>query len=111
MIFRWDRGRQDSGYEKMKLIGASFIPFDLYIIRYKVGNSIPEHLDPVDEKYNHHRLNIIIKQSKKGGQLSIDGKKVKRRVVLFRPDIQKHSVTKIEEGSRYIISIGWVTRK
>ena len=42
--FRWQKGRQGTGYDKM-LILHSFIPipFDIYIIRYYVGSFIPPH--------------------------------------------------------------------
>jgi len=29
-------------------------------------------------------------------------------VAFFRPDVSKHSVTKVEGGTRYVLSIGWL---
>lgn len=29
----------------------------------------------------------------------------------FRPDISPHSVSRVEKGVRYVLSIGWLIRK
>jgi hypothetical protein len=56
--FRWQRGRQGTGYDKMLLATASWpIPFDSYLIRYPDGSEIPPHTDPVSTG-RHYRLNI-----------------------------------------------------
>jgi hypothetical protein len=100
------QGRQNTGYEKLKIIGASFLPFDFYILRYKEGSYIPEHIDPVSNK-KHYRLNIIVRQALIGGIFKcntciINTKSIK----LFRPDIYKHSLTEVLSGTRYVLSIG-----
>lgn len=43
--FRWDKGRQGTGYDKMLLITSYPVPFDSYIIRYPEGSEIPPHID------------------------------------------------------------------
>ena len=61
--FRWQAGRQKSGYDKMLLITGRWpILFDSYLIRYPVGSEILAHTDPVLDK-QHYRFNIIIKKS------------------------------------------------
>jgi hypothetical protein len=66
--FRWQHGRQGTGYGKMLLLTARRpLPFDSYLIRYPEGAEIPPHTDPVTIG-RHYRLNIILKSSKSGGE-------------------------------------------
>ena len=66
-LFRWDKGRQQTGYEKMLIAGTPWpIPIDIYILRFKVGTEIPPHTDKVDTG-EHYRLNLILKKAKVGG--------------------------------------------
>lgn len=107
--FRWRGGRQQSGYEKMLLLANPFlVPFDCYLLRFQPGAEIAEHTDPVDDK-RHYRLNIIIRRARSGGEfVCADPIYENRRVKLFRPDRSPHSVTRVIEGTRYVLSIGWV---
>ena len=109
--FRWRSGRQESGYDKMLLIANPFmIPFDCYILRFREGAEIPNHTDPVTDK-RHYRLNIIVRKAKKGGEFQCsDPIYENQRIKLFRPDVSSHSVTKVIEGTRYVVSVGWVRR-
>ncbi len=106
---KWKLGRQGSGYLLLTLINNKICPFDLHIVKYPEGSSIPLHKDPV-ENGRHFRLNIILSSTKGGeflcSQCIISTKYVK----LFRPDINEHSVTKIEKGTRYVLSIGWALK-
>ena len=107
--FRWQRGRQGSGYDKMLLLTLPWpIPFDSYLIRYPEGSSIPPHTDPV-RGGRHYRLNIILKASESGGEFICSHPiYASARIKLFRPDACEHSVTPVVGGSRYVLSIGWV---
>lgn len=107
--FRWKSGRQNTGYEKMLLLVNPFlIPFDLYLLRFKHGTEIPTHTDPVQKK-RHFRLNIVVKQAQRGGHFICSQPIFEtRRIKLFRPDVSPHSVTKIESGTRYVLSLGWI---
>jgi hypothetical protein len=107
--FRWQSGRQASGYDKMLLLTAPWpVPFDSYLIRYPEGSSIPPHIDPV-QRGRHYRLNIILKSPKSGGEfVCVAPIYTSRRIKLFRPDACEHSVTLVQGGSRYVLSIGWV---
>jgi len=108
---RWRQGRQGTGYAKLLLATSPWpIGFDLYLLRYREGQGIHTHTDPVPGKA-HWRLNIILWQSGKGGQFQCDppGPYWKSwRTVLFRPDLSPHRVTPVETGSRYVLSLGWV---
>jgi hypothetical protein len=112
LAFRWQRGRQGSGYDKMLLLTAPWpLPFDSYLIRYPEGSSIPAHTDPVQEG-RHYRVNVILKSPKSGGEFVCASPIYSsKRVKLFRPDACEHSVTRVEGGSRYVLSIGWVLGK
>jgi hypothetical protein len=110
--FRWQRGRQETGYDKMLLLTASWpLPFDTYLIRYPEGAEIPAHVDQV-KSGKHYRLNLILKSPKSGGEfICKDPLFATSRIKFFRPDISEHSVTRVNGGSRYVFSLGWVTDK
>ena len=107
--FRWERGRQQSGYDKMLLWLIPFpLPSDGYLLRFPTGAEIPPHVDPVDGK-RHFRLNLILRRSRHGGEfICKDPIWNFRRIKLFRPDLSEHAVTRVEEGNRLVLSIGWV---
>ena len=108
-LFSWERGRQRSGYDKM-LLCRIFAPFkfDVYLIKFPQGSEIKPHIDNV-KTGRHFRLNITLKHAAKGGEFICDNPIINyNRVKLFRPDIEQHQVSKIEKGSRYILSIGWI---
>ena len=106
---RWEAGRQASGYDKMLLLTGMYpLPFDVYILRFPVGSEILPHVDTV-VKGKHYRLNVILKESKLGGVFNCSSCILETNLIkLFRPDISEHSVSKIQDGVRYVFSIGWV---
>ena len=58
-LFRWERGRQNSGYDKMLLCGALWpIKFDTYLLKFPQGSEIAPHIDTI-KSGKHYRLNII----------------------------------------------------
>lgn len=107
--FRWQKGRQGTGYDKMLLATARWpLPFDSYLIRYPEGSAIPPHTDPV-QSGRHYRLNIVLKSPRSGGEfVCADPIFATRRIKLFRPDACEHSVTQVVGGNRYVFSLGWV---
>ena len=109
--FRWQKGRQGTGYDKMLLFTSGWpLPFDGYLIRYPEGSEIPPHSDPV-QAGRHYRLNIVVKAPKSGGEFICAAPIfATRRIKLFRPDACEHSVTRVIGGSRYVLSVGWVLR-
>ena len=108
-LFRWQKGRQLSGYDKM-LLAALMCPFklDMYLLRFPTGSEIASHTDKVLSG-RHFRLNIVIKEAKKGGHFYCDTPLFEtKRIKLFRPDVNEHAVTRIDSGCRYVFSIGWL---
>ncbi|RBP48946.1 hypothetical protein [Arenicella xantha] len=83
------------------------LAFDMYLLRFSVGDEIPPHQDQVNNG-EHHRVNIILKHAKEGGLfICHDAIYDSSRIKYFRPDQSVHQVTKIIQGSRYVFSIGW----
>ena len=109
--FRWQRGRQGTGYDKMLLVTAPWpLPFDSYLIRYPEGSEIPPHVDPSPHG-RHYRLNVILKAPRSGGEFVCEHPIFSTpRLKLFRPDMDVHSVTRVEGGSRYVLSMGWIRK-
>lgn len=93
----------------MLLATARFpVRFDLYLLRYPVGSSVPAHVDPVDGQ-RHFRLNLVLREAKVGGRfICADPIFETRRIKVFRPDQSEHSVSQIQEGLRLVLSLGWV---
>ena len=110
---KWIKGRQDSGYLKIKIIESTKFKFDCYLIKYPTNSSIPKHTDKVTKDYTHNRINIILKKAKKGGIFKCQKYKTYffKRVIKFKPSEFEHSVSKIEKGNRYILSLGWLKHK
>jgi len=108
-LYRWERGRQETGYDKM-LLGVTFwpLPMDIYLLRFNEGSEIPPHRDSV-EKGDHFRLNLVLKAAKLGGEFNcVDPIFETQRIKFFRPDVSEHSVSKVVKGNRYLLSVGWV---
>ena len=105
----WEEGRQHSGYFKMLLAQSHWLKFDMYILKFTKGASIPFHTDPVPNA-RHFRLNIVIKEASGGGQFLCDRPlwNFKDRVFYFRSDTSPHAVSKVLGGTRYVLSIGWL---
>lgn len=106
---RWKGGRQETGYDKLLLATARLpVPFDLYLLRYRRGASVPPHVDPVDGK-RHYRINVILREAERGGFFRCVGPILEtRRIKVFRPDVSEHSVSAVEAGTRLVVSLGWV---
>ncbi len=107
MSLRWQRGRQDTGYEKLRLLFLGF--FDVYLLRYPEGSYVPEHQDHVRYPHRHYRFNFVLRRAKEGGEF-VCGKTIFRwwRAVFFRADKYPHWVTPIVRGTRWVLSIGFV---
>lgn len=110
---RWQKGRQQSGYDKM-LLATARLPFtwlqgfDVYLLRFPVGSAIRPHRDEV-EGGRHYRLNIILRPAKVGGVFSCtESIYESARIKLFRPDVSEHAVSEVLEGTRLLLSVGWV---
>ena len=111
-FLRWRGGRQESGYEKMLLCVNPFVvPFDCYLLRFREGAEIAKHTDRVDGR-RHYRVNVVLVEADEGGIFECsDPIFESRRIKFFRPDCQAHSVTCVQAGTRYVLSIGWVLKQ
>ena len=108
----WQKGRQSSGYQKLTL-WDSYPKWDLYILRMKPEGYVPWHRDKLkNTELKHYRCNFIIKHAKVGGRFIMDGNPLFKfwRLVVFRPDIVQHRVSKVEKGTRYILSLGFTKK-
>ena len=112
----WIKGRQDSGYLKFKLFIIEWLKIDCYILKFPKGSFIKTHNDPAPEGYEHHRFNFIFWKAKRGGTFFSRPLHCKNmypnhnRIIKFRPDIEDHSVSAIEQGTRYVLSVGWLKK-
>jgi predicted 2-oxoglutarate/Fe(II)-dependent dioxygenase YbiX len=125
----WKPGRQHTGYDilplrsildrdsplvarGLALVGTPFEDYwDVYFIRYEDGAYIPPHTDPAEHGRVHRRINAVLAQAERGGELIVAGIKIVVAVgdaVLFSPSGDEHSVTRVH-GSRLLFSVGaWV---
>lgn len=106
--FKWQQGRQMTHYYKMLMLRSERFRFDIYLLKFPTGSYINDHKDPVPNGYEHHRINFILNKNFKGGKFVIKGKSQEGRIHRFRPDRFKHRVTEIKEGTRYVLSVGWL---
>lgn len=84
------------------------VHFDLYVLRYPKGSRVPAHIDPVAGG-RHFRLNLVLREAARGGHFSCTQPLFEtRRIKVFRPDLSEHAVSEIEQGSRLVLSLGWV---
>ena len=84
------------------------IKFDTYLLRFPKGSEFAPHTDKV-ESGKHYRLNIVLKNAKVGGEFICANPIFEtKRIKLFRPDESEHQVTKVQEGNRYVLSVGWI---
>ena len=106
----WQDGRQKTGYKKLPFF--EFNCCDAYVLYYPKGSEILPHVDKV-EHGRHYRLNIILKQADLGGLFICDDYlfQIYSRLFLFRPDIARHEVTRVHEGYRLVLSLGWLMKK
>jgi len=107
----WEKGRQASGYEKLTFFSVNFpIPWDCHLIRFPTESYIPAHVDGVVEG-RHFRLNIILKKPQEGGEFICEDTIINwSRIKLFRPDIAEHSVSRITDGNRLVLSLGCILK-
>jgi hypothetical protein len=99
MRFRWQPGRQGTGYRK--LLVAQGARWDLYVLDYPPGTSIPTHGDPVPGR-KHWRANLVL-----WGQEAFEGNAVVRvgPLVVFRPDVTPHAMRSVVRR-RVVLSLG-----
>ena len=105
MRFKWEQGRQGTGYRKL-LLATNHKTWDLYLLDYPKDTYIKPHIDPVPSG-KHYRLNIILCGSAKFNGQTIFS--FGNRVHFFRPDIITHSIDNVIRR-RIVLSLGWVVK-
>ncbi len=104
----WEEGRQGTGYNKIRLFESRKFRCDGYLLYYPEGSEIPTHTDPV-QAGRHYRFNFMLKKARNGGEFVCENPIYKGwRCFLIRPDASPHAVTKITDGYRVMLSLGWV---
>ena len=78
----------------------------LYWVRYPTGHSVLEHIDPMPGG-RYFKFNILVTKATRGGVFQAQKTLINviNRVVLFRPDKAAHSVSRIEQGQRRLLSL------
>lgn len=122
----FEPGRQGTGYEKavfsgryealrglrdrgLRMLGASAVEHDCYLLRYPHGSYIPPHVDPAPAGMEHWRLNAIVQEPDRGGDLYIGGIQYflqQTDAVRFRSDTMIHEVPLVEGRDRLVWSLG-----
>jgi len=77
----------------------------VYLVRYSAGHAIVPHFDMVSEG-RLYKLNCVLIKPESGGEFSCERNifNLFGRIVLFRPDLYRHGVSRIERGRRWLLS-------
>ena len=77
----------------------------VYLVRYSAGHRVVPHVDMVSEG-RLYKLNLVLSKPASGGEFRCERSLLNwfGRVVLFRPDLYQHSVSRIERGNRWLLS-------
>jgi hypothetical protein len=109
-LWHWSDGRRETGYRKLLLATASLPPFDLYLLHYPTDSEVRWHRDPAPAKRAHFRINYVLKRAPLGGHLLLDSPAIfsRGRLTVFCSDGQRHRVTRILAGDRWVLSLGFL---
>ncbi len=77
----------------------------VYLVHYSSGHRIAPHVDMVSEG-RLYKLNCVLVKPRRGGEFSCEKTlfNLLGRLVLFRPDLHQHQVSRIESGNRWLLS-------
>ena len=77
----------------------------IYLVRYSVGHAIVPHVDMVSEG-RLFKLNCVLVKPEAGGEFICEKNifNLFGRIILFRPDLHRHRVSRIERGNRWLLS-------
>jgi hypothetical protein len=94
------KGRQGSGYYKLKLFSSKYFKRDAYLLFFPKGCIVPPHTDPISigphgERYDHFRKNIDLWGKNNGGE------------IYLMPDVYAHDIDTLSFPPLYeIIFLG-----
>jgi len=79
--------------------------FSIYLVHYSAGHRIVPHVDMVTGG-RIYKLNCVLVKPKDGGEFLCERNIFNwfGRIILFRPDLYQHSVSRIERGNRWLLS-------
>lgn len=79
--------------------------FSIYLVRYSAGHRIVPHVDMVSEG-RLYKFNWVVVKPGAGGEFRCEQSIFNwfGRFILFRPDLYRHEVSKIERGRRLLLS-------
>ncbi|TCO76069.1 2OG-Fe(II) oxygenase [Chromatocurvus halotolerans] len=77
----------------------------IYLVHYSEGHQIAPHLDMVSEG-RLYKLNVVLVKPRAGGEFLCERSilNVLGRVIVFRPDLYRHEVSRIRSGNRWLLS-------
>lgn len=105
-MWRWGNDKFATGYRIFTLFHSKTLGIDLYLFRYPEGSFIPKHKDPKTNGPTT-RINLELRKAQQGGVFKCKRKwSLFDRLHVFRADRDYHSVSKIEKGSRWVLSLG-----
>ena len=101
-----------SGYSMGKVRNRAFFSsrrFSVNLVTYPEGHQVLRHNDPMGGG-RYFKFNIVLKQPAQGGIFAADSVIFNwfNRVILFRPDLHSHSVSRIEQGQRKLLSMAFL---
>jgi hypothetical protein len=114
-LWRWADGRQGGGYRKLPLLRSRLLRLDAYLLRFPEGSQARWHTDPSPVGWRHWRANLTLRPARDGGRFlwaASMGPRVRRLgpLTVFRPDVTPHALTRVERGSLWLLSVGWLRR-
>lgn len=77
----------------------------IYLVRYSAGHRILPHVDMVSEG-QLYKLNCVLVKPRVGGEFVCEKTMLNLfgRLIIFRPDLHQHQVSKIQQGNRWLLS-------
>lgn len=78
---------------------------NVYLVRYSPGHRIASHIDGIS-RGRLYKLNWVLRKPRRGGEFTCERTIFNfwGRLILFRPDLYAHQVSKIEDGNRWLLS-------
>jgi len=101
---------------KLNELGVKGLPDDCKILKYKEGSFFKEHSDSDSSKYAYRKQTLVIQLSEEndysGARLVVNGKGCSKEIgnVILFDSARKHKVTKLINGSRYVL-ICWLHKE
>jgi len=79
--------------------------FSVYLVRYSAGHRIAPHVDMVAGG-KLTKFNCVLVKPRTGGEFICERTifNLFGRFILFRPDLYRHEVSRIERGTRWLLS-------